>query len=550
MEAVRYHSLHVEINEGSDVEALAWANDGEENGRVLMAARHKTKPFWAVQYHPESVRTRGGGDDVLHNFWRLVNRWTSTRHREIRPWSLQVQEMVSPWPIIAECPTLAPNPINPLVVNSSIVDTPNFSLIALCESLGVTDESSDFVLLESAAQPGRFSIIGCPSTMSTKLTYRVGDPHIRLEDSKGVVSLEDLKSQDIWEWLNSFMKARSASGGNPEVPFWGGFIGFLSYELGVDSLGADVPQRQPASSSNPHPDVNLVFVGRSIVYDSFAGRVYLQTIVPNDDAWIREMQSLFQALERTLTNFTSATGVPRTSNDDPKIRSPSVVLPCKQTYIDRIKKAKEYLYSGDSYELCLTAPTRILVPRRPSQEGLSSSWELYKILRTKNPAPHSAFIRLHPSTLISSSPERFLSYTRPPNSVCQLRPIKGTVRKGPSVTRAAAEQLLIGSKKEVAENLMIVDLIRHDLHGVVGEDVQTKQFCAVEEYETVWQLVSVIEGRVTPELGATGDACVGWEVLQRSLPPGRFPKYRSMFIELITDCYHRQYDRCPEKTKR
>jgi len=45
---------------------------------------------------------------------------------------------------------------------------------------------------------------------------------------------------------------------------------------------------------------------------------------------------------------------------------------------------------------------------------------------------------------------------------------------------------------------MIVDLIRHDLHGVVGAgNVEVTKLCSVEEYETVWQLVSVIEGTIT-----------------------------------------------------
>jgi para-aminobenzoate synthetase len=70
---------------------------------------------------------------------------------------------------------------------------------------------------------------------------------------------------------------------------------------------------------------------------------------------------------------------------------------------------------------------------------------------------------------------------------------------------------------------MIVDLIRHDLHAVVGEDVQVKQFCGVEEYETVWQLVSVIEGKLEP--GTSGasdpDSQLGWEMLRTSLPPGQ-----------------------------
>jgi len=69
--AVRYHSLHVELKEDGDVEELAWARD-EENGKVVMAVRHKYRPFWAVQYHPESVCTDGGGIQVVRNFWRLA----------------------------------------------------------------------------------------------------------------------------------------------------------------------------------------------------------------------------------------------------------------------------------------------------------------------------------------------------------------------------------------------------------------------------------------------------------------------------------------------
>jgi len=68
---------------------------------------------------------------------------------------------------------------------------------------------------------------------------------------------------------------------------------------------------------------------------------------------------------------------------------------------------------------------------------------------------------------------------------------------------------------------MIVDLITHDLHGVVGENVVVKKFCGVEEYETVWQLVSVIEGALprtirSPEV----EWGLGWDLLSNSLPPG------------------------------
>jgi len=164
----------------------------------------------------------------------------------------------------------------------------------------------------------------------------------------------------------------------------------------------------------------------------------------------------------------------------------------------------------------------------------SSSWELYKTLRRKNPAPYSAYLRIHPSTILSSSPERFLSFSRPPSSTFQLRPIKGTLRKAPTITRADAELNLAGNVKEVAENLMIVDLIRHDLHGVVGEGVSVTQFCGIEEYETVWQMVSVIEGKAPPPTPAGKESKnAGWDVLRHCLPPGSMtgaPKKRSVEI--------------------
>lgn len=100
------------------------------------------------------------------------------------------------------------------------------------------------------------------------------------------------------------------------------------------------------------------------------------------------------------------------------------------------------------------------------------------------------------------------------------------------VTRAEAEAIL-GTAKERAENLMIVDLIRHDLSSAVGaSNVWVSQLMAVEEFATVWHLVSVIKGR----LGARTDGergPTGIDVLRRSLPPGSMtgaPKKRSCEI--------------------
>ncbi|KAG6841757.1 hypothetical protein C0991_007086 [Blastosporella zonata] len=516
--AVRYHSLHISLAKDGELEELAWSNDGEDNGRVVMAIRHRTRPFWAVQYHPESVCTDLGGAEVIKNFWRLAQEWTKVNERTLRTWDAHSKHIFgSPWPTIA--PYSPPSSPSLGTVNTTVLNLPGLSVTTVAELFGAMDDDSPFVMLDSAAKPGRFSIVAALLPTSLHITYSVQDTFVVLKRGDSLVR-EELGTHDVWAWLATFMRAHKAKG-STDVPFWGGLVGQLSYELGVQTLhvaskpDADVPER--------HPDVNLVFVERSIVLDSTTGKVYVQSLLPVDDQWISQ----------TATQLTASSSHYPASTLFKTTPPPIITLPDRARYIAHINQAKDRLFAGDSYELCLTAKTRISIPN--CSPSTPTSWERYKMLRQKNPAPHSAFLRLHPSTLISSSPERFLSFSRPPYSTCQLRPIKGTVRKAPGITRAVAEELLAGSTKEVAENLMIVDLIRHDLHGVVGEDVQVKQFCAVEEYETVWQLVSVIEGKFKENSSTACDpnSEVGWEVLRRSLPPGSMtgaPKKRSVEI--------------------
>ncbi|KAK0481709.1 ADC synthase [Armillaria novae-zelandiae] len=470
VEAVRYHSLHVTLPENIPIEPLAWADDEPENGR--------TRPFWAVQYHPESCSHC---------------RWWTRGYCELLAFSttLDPETRKDDEVLGVRAPIVSSDPLG---LKASSLHQRRFSqptlsvntIVVNASTISRNDEQQPFVLLDSAARPGRFSIIGSMLPTSLQIKY-----NFSLRGT--AITHEKLGDHDIWSWLASFMSTRRAWGGRPEIPFWGGLIGLLSYEVGVCSLGVSPRSRKETKRKHPHPDVNFAFIERSVIVDNSAGKVYVQSIIPDDDSWLSETSLLF-----------------KTQSD-------------LDRYISNIKQAMEHLFCGNSYELCLTAHTRIQTSPKPS-------WSRYKALRRTNPAPHSAFLRLSPTTFLSSSPERFLSFSRPPNAIYQLRPIKGTIRKGPGIDRAYAEEALAGSPKEVAENLMIVDLIRHDLHSVVGENVAVQQFCAVEEYETVWQLVSVIEGQSSSEESG------GWEVLRSSLPPGSMtgaPKKRS--VEILQD---------------
>ena len=433
IEAVRYHSLHVDIRGCPELEELAWADDGSENGRVVMGVRHTTKPFWAVQYHPESVRTVGGGKQIIQNFWTFAKIRNATR--DVKPWGPAQSSAFGPlWPPLSIQGT--PTPKSPIIipraVNTAVVHLPHLSAPEVCELLGAKDESSPFVVLDSAAKPGRFTIIGSLLSSSPQFVYNCRDSFVTLKTGDSTRK-EQLGANDIWSWMKSFMRQKRGFSGSPDIPFWGGLVGILSYEIGVDKLKVLGQRRW---TGRRHPDLNMVFVERSVVVDSTTKNVYVQSLLPNDGTWVSETVT---SLKRV-----AARGAMETT---PTKLVPTIVTPKESLYKSRISLAKEKLFAGESYELCLTALSHISLPR--IQNDSSSSWRLFRDLRKANPAPHSAYLRLHPTTLVSSSPERFLSFSRPSNPVYQLRPIKGTVRKGPGITRAVAEDALIGSPKEV-----------------------------------------------------------------------------------------------------
>ena len=509
VEATRYHSLCIYLNSAQcpDLDPLAWAYDGPENGRVLMAARHRCKPLWGVQYHPESVCTRGGGGEIISNFWKLALDWARVNKREVAVLPEWADERLGgPWPNVRPSSSF-PESTVPLSVSHISLDLPCLSINRVCELLGVNDDGSNFVLLDSADKSGRFTIVGAllPSTLSIR--YTLPERHVFLQRGTSKPEHEEVPpGSSIWDWIAKFMGSVTIQNlGYADVPFWGGLVGYLSYELGVAELG--VPLKHRTGTQKRNADVNLVFVERSIVIDREVGCVHVQTLIANDDLWLHDMSNRLRGILPSPVAPSANSSLLRS-----RLTSPSCEM-----YGAQVSQCKRHLFVGSSYELCLTTPNTLHIPDSPH----ISSWDLYSRLRTFNPAPHAAYLRLGPTTVLCSSPERFLKWDRA--GLCELRPIKGTLRKTivdengkkRRMERRDAHELLESNVKERAENLMIVDLVRHDLGGVVeaADGVNVEQLMGIEEYETVWQMVSVISGKVSPKGG-------GWEVLRRSLPPG------------------------------
>ena len=155
-------------------------------------------------------------------------------------------------------------------------------------------------------------------------------------------------------------------------------------------------------------------------------------------------------------------------------------------YQEKIGECLGYILEGESYELCLT--TR----HRSRRSMVVDALRFYQRLRTVNPAPYSALLRCGKGlTVCSSSPERFLRIDA--DGLCDSKPIKGTRRRGscPQEDAAISDELR-SCEKDLAENLMIVDLVRNDLGRVCTEaSVCCPKLMDVETYATVRALAAL-----------------------------------------------------------
>ena len=186
-------------------------------------------------------------------------------------------------------------------------------------------------------------------------------------------------------------------------------------------------------------------------------------------------------------------------------------------YLASIKKLKDYIHSGDIYQVNFT--------QRFECDFKEDSNELYKNLRAINPAPFAVYLDFGEGEIISSSPERFIKLT---DGTIETRPMKGTRPRGKSILEdEKLKTELVNSEKDRAELLMIVDLMRNDISRVAktGSVVVTELF-HLEEYATVLQMVATIQGELKDELSAV-------DIIKSTFPGGSItgaPKIRAMEI--------------------
>ncbi len=192
--------------------------------------------------------------------------------------------------------------------------------------------------------------------------------------------------------------------------------------------------------------------------------------------------------------------------------------PCAPTdYTDALAQILDFIARGDIYQANYTQRFERALPCSP--------FELYERLRAQNPAPFAAFLEWDDFSIVSNSPEKFLSLN---NRVLEAQPIKGTMRRGLDLDEDEnLKSQLQNSPKDRAENVMIVDLLRNDL-GRVCEfgSVEVPRLFEVQTFANLHHLVSTVRGILRSN-------CDAIDAIRASFPCGSItgaPKIRAMQI--------------------
>ena len=327
------------------------------------------------------------------------------------------------------------------------------------------------------------------------------DPFIRITSDTSGVYVEDESGRKTWnkaplKIIEEIMEKYSVQ--NQKLPFTGGAIGYLSYNLKIDT------KKIPLT-----PKMIIGIYDWAIVVDHHSSKAWL--IQNNFDknssyTWEGLQELFFNNKINTDKNFKVVGDIHESLNFS--------------SYYKKFSKVSSYIKEGDCYQVNLSQKYNV-----PTS---GDSWIFYKKFRGINKSPYMAYLEYDDFEIMSGSPEQFIQ-SRNKNII--TRPIKGTrARDSDPVKDKENLEALSVSLKDQAENLMIVDLLRNDLaiNCKLGS-VKVNKLFSIESYPNVHHLVSSI----TAKLKNTTN---NFKLLDDAFPGGSItgaPKSRA--IEIIDE---------------
>jgi anthranilate synthase component 1 len=244
----------------------------------------------------------------------------------------------------------------------------------------------------------------------------------------------------------------------------GGAVGYISYD--AIKFWEQLPSKR---SNNMFPLMEFGIYTDGVIHDRKDKATYYFHI--GKKSRLAELEQILNSAPKKLDeSFSFSKPISETT---------------KNHFISKVKKAKNYVYEGEVFQVVISRKFIFKVKGDPII--------LYENLRKLNPSPYMYFFRRKKRFIIGSSPEMLL---RVINDKIETFPIAGTrpITEKESENKKLEKELL-SDKKELAEHTMLVDLARNDLGRVCKfGSVQPKELMIVKRFSHVQHIVSHITG--------------------------------------------------------
>jgi anthranilate synthase component 1 len=304
----------------------------------------------------------------------------------------------------------------------------------------------------------------------------------------------------------------------PGLPrFVGGAVGFFGYDVvrHLEPLGSG-----PADDLDL-PDAVFVIADRLVIIDNVHAKAI---VVANTDvapsASDADLTAGYDDAHRRIADLVDRLAHPARLAPLPlgDPATPDCTSPfSREAYEKAVRRVQEHIRDGDAFQVVLS--------RREDTPFAGDPFDVYRALRTLNPAPYLYYLDLDGMQLAGSSPEVLV---RVEGDEVTVRPIAGTRPRGadPAEDDALRAELLADAK-ELAEHAMLVDLGRNDVGRVAAfGSVRVTAERAIERYSHVQHIVSQVDGQLREGLDAI-------DALRATFPAGTVsgaPKVRAMQI--------------------
>ncbi|OOV37643.1 anthranilate synthase component I [Staphylococcus sp. MB371] len=353
------------------------------------------------------------------------------------------------------------------------------------ETLGQINRKK--MILESAStdqMKGRFSIVAFEAVGKVNLY----DDYLQIFINEEEQLVNERPYESLEDFINN-MKVDEVPEVLTHLPFVSGMIGYCSFDL-IRYQNKLLKQIELQSNI---PDASFNLVESVYVFDHFKEELFViasNLFSQNTEAQVEhELNKMVETL-KDISLFQNK--IEHTSRGELETNI------SEEDFMKEVEYYKSLISQGDMFQV---VPSRIYKYKHYFNEQNKDTLKLqiYKNLKRQNPSPYMYYIDDEERSIIGSSPESFI---KKQGDIITTNPIAGTNKRGQTEEEDKQNEVaLITDEKELAEHRMLVDLGRNDLNMIAQTgSVYMPKLMTVERFEHVMHIVSIVEGKIRPEI--------------------------------------------------